>query len=116
MGSKWKSKTGFLKNVVYRQMCELRRCRDKAHFDIFLGAFLETLTHFPTFEEYFKSYYLPEERMKKWALHERPSDICDTTSHVETYHRLLKYVAMGGKSSRICAKVLSNYVNRGTSN
>lgn len=41
---------------------------------------------------------MPDHRIRRWSLIYRPAD---TSSHVESWHRTLKRVALGGKNLRL---------------
>lgn len=54
---------------------------------------------FKTFHDYFVENYLSENRIKLWPQCFRNGSMLNTNNHLESMHKLLKYVYLNGKKS-----------------
>jgi hypothetical protein len=84
------------KKLVYKDLSELRRCRNKEEFEVMLDSFVRSIDG--DFHEYFMKYYY--HRSEMWAVCYRRPDCPDTNAHAESFHRVLKHVAFAGKRNR----------------
>lgn len=86
---------------IYKMLYKLRTERSVSQFERMMDGFLNILEkEQPAFSEYFKKYYASSERVKMWALCHRESGIITTTSHIENFHKILKWVFFRGKRNR----------------
>lgn len=85
---------------VYGKLCLLRKERSKEYFELMLNAFMEDIKQYISFHEYFLQYYFPKDRTLKWAVCFRDVSVCDTTTHIENFHRDLKHNHFHGKRNR----------------
>ena len=93
------------KKRVYKELSVLRRCRSQAEFETMLSSFLgDSLKDHSKFLEYFVRYYVHRKEM--WAVCFRDPEFPDTNAHAESFHRVLKFVALAGQHNRRVAVLI----------
>ena len=84
------------KKRVYQELVVMQKERNRSKFGVMLQSFLNSISG--DLLEYFSHYYCT--RTKMWAVCFRHPQCPDTNAHAESFHRVLKHVALGGKRNR----------------
>ncbi len=99
--------------LIYHNLRILLEETDKKTFDLLLAETHRQLSLSPEtkdFLTYFNSYYM--QRKDQWALCYRKSSFISTNMYVESFHRVLKYIYLKGKTNKRvdkCIQVLMKY-------
>jgi hypothetical protein len=84
------------KQRIYKDLVEIRRCRNIDTFKDMLESFVGSIDG--DFRNYFLTYY--HQRQEMWAVCFRNPECPDTNAHCESFHRVLKHVSFAGKRNR----------------
>lgn len=108
----WRNKLSLIKNkdkqsVVYKTLCIIREEQNKHTFDNLLGYFIQTIrkdAETKDFGVYFEQNYA--NRVHTWAYFNRKDCMINTNMHLESMHKVIKYIYLKGRVAKRLDKTI----------